>query len=358
VRILTRYFLASYLFLFLAILVSSLVAISVVEMMINFDEILAHQKGPAGIASLLFLRVPTHYLRDLVPVVSFIAIFFCLGLPARAHEVTAIKSGGISPRRAFIPLLVAAGVLSGITLLIDESVVLHASRQWNRENNPANEISFRQGSFWYQRGNTIYNVKDVDRDSGILHDVSVFELSPQGRLLRSIRASRVEVQSDHRWNFLDAVERTFDPSQPGDPPNTSNLGEWHRDLGAEKDLAMLEASTQTLSLLNLRDYIALQSREGRESTRYRALYHARLASPLTVLLFALLAVPLGLSIEHSRSIASAALFGIAILAIFYSARTTGDMFASAGFEPAVMSPWLILTVFGGYGSWQLLRIPH
>ena len=162
-RILTRYFLARYLYLFLAILVSSLVAISVIEMMISFDEILGQQDGAAGIASFLFLRVPTHYLRDLIPVVSFVAIFFCLGLPARAHEVTAIKSGGISPRRAVIPLLLAAALLSGITLLVNESVILHASRQSNRQQSPEGEIAFRQGSFWYQRGSTIYNVKDADQ---------------------------------------------------------------------------------------------------------------------------------------------------------------------------------------------------
>jgi LPS export ABC transporter permease LptG len=358
VRILSRYFLASYLYLFLAILVSSLVTIVVIEMLLNFEELLDSQEGATEVVGYLFLRVPTHYLRDLLPVVSFAAIFFCLGLPARAHELTAIKSGGISPQWAVIPLLVAATLLSGVTFLLNESVVLHASRELNRLKNPEGKITFRQGSFWYQRGTEIYNVKDADRKSGILHDVSVFKLNPQGRLVRSIRANRVEVQEDHRWRFLDAIERTFDPVQPEQPPNTSPLGEWYRDVAAEKDLAMLEASTRTLSLPNLRDYIALQSREGREAGGYRALYHARLAEPLTVLLFALLAIPLALSVERSRSIATAALFGITLLAVFYTVRTTANIFASSGYPPAALSPWLILIAFGSYGAWQLFRVPR
>ena len=76
---------------------------------------------------------------------------------------------------------------------------------------------------------------------------------------------------------------------------------------------MLEASAQTLSLPNLGRYIEAQIREGRDATRFQALYHSRLAEPLTVLLFALLAIPLALAIEQSRSLATSALYGIVIL---------------------------------------------
>ncbi len=46
----------------------------------------------------------------------FAAAFYCLGLPARFHEITAIKSGGISPQRTAIPLLRAPAALSDFTL--------------------------------------------------------------------------------------------------------------------------------------------------------------------------------------------------------------------------------------------------
>ncbi len=119
---------------------------------------------------------------------------------------------------------------------------------------------------------------------------------------------------------------------------------------------MLEASAQTLSLPNLGRYIEAQIREGRDATRFLALYHARLAEPLTVLLFALLAIPLALAVEQSRSLEASALYGIVILGIFYTSRTTADMFAASGFASAIISPWVILTTFAGYGVWQLHQI--
>lgn len=357
-RILSRYFLTSYLVLFAGILFSASVAIMVIEMMLNFDDILERFDGFSGVANYLFLRIPAYYLRDLIPVTSFAAVFFALGLPARAHEVTAIKSGGISPQRVVIPLLMAAGLLSLLTLAVHESLVLRAMREWNHVLHPEGEVTFRQGSFWYHRGQSIYNVKHADRATKQLRGVSVFELNADGRLLKSVRADRVEVDQDNSWHFLDAVERTFDPANPAEPPQTDWSRRLSRNVASESDLALLEASTRTLSLWNLRDYIELQDRDGRDTHRYRALLHSRMAEPWTVLLFALLAVPLGLAVERSKSLATSALYGIVVVGAFYTLRTTADMFASSGVTPPVAGPWMILCAFSGYGLLQLARVPR
>jgi lipopolysaccharide export system permease protein len=358
VRILSRYFLASYLTLFVSILFSATVAVMVIEMMLNFDDILDHHEGLAGVATYLFLRIPAYYLRDLLPVTSFAAVFFALGIPALAHEVTAIKTGGISPQRTVIPVLGAAALLSVVALTVNESVVLEATREWNRLQNPGGEVTFRQGSFWYHRGDSIYNVQHADPQTRILHGVSVFELSPTGRLLKSVRSQRVEVSEGNRWRFHGAIERTFDPSQPAAPPRTERLRTLDRDVASERDLALLDESAKTLSLMNLRDYISVQIRDGRDSQRYQALFHARLAEPFTVLLFALLAIPLGLAVERTRSLATSALAGIFIIGVFYTFRTTVGVFAASGAASAIVGPWMIMVAFFGYGAFQLARVPR
>ncbi len=357
-RILSRYFLASYLTLFVSILVSATVAIMVIEMMLNFDDILEHHHGLKGVATYLFLRVPAYYLRDLVPVTSFAAVFFALGLPARAHEITAIKSGGISPQRTAIPLLGAAALLSVVSLGVNESVVLQATRRWNQLQTPGSEVTFRQGSFWYHRGDSIYNVQHADPETRVLHGVSVFELSRTGRLVKSLLSESVEVGEGNRWRFHGAVERTFDPSQPAAPPRTRRRQTLDRDVASEHDLALVDESAKTLSLVNLRQYISNQIRDGRDSHRYQALLQARLAEPVTVLLFSLLAIPLGLAVERTRSLATSALTGIVTIGVFYTFRTTVDVLAASGVASAIAGPWMILVAFFGYGTLQLARVPR
>lgn len=357
-RILSRYFLVSYLTLFAAILLISMLAIVIIEVLLHFDDVLDHRDGFAGAATYLLLRVPSYYLRDLIPVASFAAAFFGLGLPARWREVTALKAGGISPHRVAFPVLIAAAGLSGAALVVNETLVMTASRLWNRLERDEDEISFRRGSFWYHRGDVIYNVTEADRASRTLSGVSVYELTPEGRLRRSIWAEKVEIRPDSRWRLQDATLRTFDPEAPDAPPRVERAEETVLEVAGRRDLALLSADAATLSLWNLRDYIEARGREGRDTSRYRALLHARLADPLTVLLFALLALPLGLAVERTRSLAFGALQGIAIVGAFYTVRTLATLFAAGGLVPAAASPWLLLGAFAGAGAWRFARVPR
>jgi lipopolysaccharide export system permease protein len=326
--------------------------------MLHFESVLAHRNGRMGFATYLLLRIPSYYFRDLIPIASFAAVLCCIGLAGRSHEITAIKSGGISPLRTVIPLLCAAAALSAFTLLLDETVVLPASRAWLKEKQPGGEITFRHGSFWYHRENAIYSVQEADREARVLHGVDVYELNPRGRLLKIVHAERVEVEDDLHWRFLDTTSLTFDPERPAKPPRIEHLPELNRAVTAESDLVLLSANPRTLSLPKLAAYIDVQARAGRNVTRHLALYHTRLSGPITVLLFALLAVPLGFAVGQSRSLGTSTLSGVIILATYYTTRTAAEVFAGRGFTWAAAGPWAILAVFTGYGVWQLRRVPR
>jgi len=358
VRILSRHFLWSYLNLYITILFASTIAIAIVELLLNFDEIMDDHAGFAGVTNYLLLRIPTYYFRDLIPLASFAAAFFCVGLAARAREVMAIKTGGISPQRMVVPILAAATAISAASLVLDETLVLRATRAWNRLENPGEEVSFRRGSFWYHRGDAIYNVREADQKSKTLHGVRVFQTDPRGRLGRSLRAEVVRIDENHRWHFQDATVRTFDPSRPDSPPVVERRKETVLAVAEERDLALLEASARTLSLIELEEYIRARSDEGRDTARFREMLYSRLANPLAVLVFAFLAIPLGLAVEQKRSLAAAAVVGIAILGLFYTARTTASVVAAGGFRAAAFGPWLVLAAFAGFGAVRFARAPR
>jgi lipopolysaccharide export system permease protein len=344
--------------LYITILFASMIAILIVELLLNFDQIMDDHAGFAGVTTYLFLRLPTYYFRDLIPVASFAAAFFCVGLAARAREIMAVKTGGVSPQRMVVPILAAATVISLAALVLGETLVLRATREWNRLENPGEEVSFRRGSFWYHRGDTIYNVREADRKSKTLHGVRVFETTPQGRLGRSFRADVVRIDGNHRWHFQNATVRTFDPSRPSAAPVVEHREEMVLAVAAERDLALLDGGARTLSLLELGEYIRARSEEGRDTARYREMLYARLADPLAVLVFAFLAIPLGLGVEQRRSLAAAAVVGIVILGLFYTARTAASMVAAGGIGAAAFGPWLVLAAFAGFGAVRFARAPR
>ncbi len=358
-KLVSRYFLGRFLAYFLAILAVLMLVILIADLLLNLDDILSQAEGSLGALALtLALRTPARYLPILVPLACFAGAFMTIGLAARWHEVTALKAGGVSPLRVAVPLLMAAFVLSGVALVLDETVVVQAARALQRGNDDATPVTFRRGSFWYQVGRTIYNVRGSDPDAGTLEGVSVYDLDERGRLVRILRAPRGRVKPGGHWVLENAVALGFDPDQPAAPPRVERLAETTLVVQGRSELALLDASASTLTLEDLREYIASRARDGADVTRLQALLHERLSDPLSVLLFALLALPLALRVEDTKSLAAPALQGIGLVALFFVLRNLGSTLAFQGVAPPALPPWLVLAAFLTFGGWRLSRVPR
>jgi lipopolysaccharide export LptBFGC system permease protein LptF len=350
VRILSRTLVASYLILFVAILSASLLAIGILEVMLHFDDISIRGGGLAGAARWIGVRIPAYYLRDLLPLASFAAAFLCLGIPARHSEIRGALAGGISPLRLALPVLGAALLLSVLALGVEETLVVHASRAWLGLE-AAGDVASGRGPFWYHTGDRIYNVGSREAGGDTLRDVEIYQLAPRGRLLARIRAERARLDPDRRWHLAGARRISFDPEHPTAAPRVERLAELVLEPGAGE----LPAEPDALSLPALAGSVARLEQAGAPALRERARLHARLADPLGVWIFALLAAPLGLAVERRRGLSGCALRGGLALGAFFSARALGSLAVLAGVTAAVWTPWLLAGLVVLCGGFQLLR---
>ncbi len=69
-------------------------------------------------------------------------------------------------------------------------------------------------------------------------------------------------------------------------------------------------------------------------------------------------IPVGLTVDRNRNIAGAALHGIALIGVFYTLNTIALIVASANVPVAASSPWMLLALFAGWGTWGLARAPR
>jgi LPS export ABC transporter permease LptG len=358
VRILSRHFTASYLGLFALTLVTSLLLMTVTEMLVNFDEIVEHREAAGGVLQYLLLRVPALYLRDLIPAASFIAAFLCFGLAARVREITAVKTGGVAPHRVAVPVLLAAAGLAVATLFVNETLLVGATREFTRFEYDGGPIVYSQGSFWYHRDATFYNVREANTGDKTLLGVRVYRLDRRGRLIETLRAEEVHVEPDGSWRVDGAVRRRFDPEAPSQPQAPERADGERLEASSESDLALLDAGEDALSLRQLLDAVSRRRRDGVDTLRFEALLHQRAAEPAVVLVFAFLAAPLGLGVERSRSMAAAALQGIAVVAAFRAAWHVVSLLAPNGFRLGIVAPWLVLAAFCALGTWLFVRSPR
>jgi len=357
-QILSRHLLARFLRSFVAILFVLVLAVLVGDLLLDLGDLLG-EKAAAGVAKALLemvLQTPARYLPILLPMASFAAAFVTLGTAARSLEITAMKAGGISPLRAILPVLAAAAALAGVALALNETIVLRAARAVDRLEQ-GRDFALQRGSFWHGSGDTIYNVRDADPAARSLEGVTILELTPQGRLRRSVQAPRARVARDGRWILEDALLRRFEGSAL-DAPATERARSLVLAAPRKSDKLLLDEKASTLSIADLETAIRARGGDGGEVRRFRALLHERLTDPVTVLLFAWLAIPLALRVEQTRSLAAPALQGVVVIVAFFFLRNLGGTLASQGAVPATLTPWAILMAFAAFAGMQLRQVPR
>lgn len=360
-RILSRYLVARFLALFFLILVLLLVAVLLGDMLLDFGGLL-DQSDKLGVAGALIrygLRTPARYLPILAPVASFGAAFLSVGLAARSSEVIAMKAGGISPLRAVAPLLGGAMCLAAVTLVLNETVVVEAARVADRvERGSSQEIALRRGSFWYRSDHRIINIDESEPATQTLRGVTVYELDDRGRLVRSIHADSAIAERGAGWLLHDVVVRTFDLATPTSAPGFERLPELRIAAMTRSTRALFDWRASTLSLRDLASVREGRSRDSQQVRRFRAILHERLSDPLLLVALALFAIPLGLKVEQTRTLAAPALQGALLLVVVFTLRSLGSTLAAEGVAPAAATAWAIVAGFLAIGLVSLRRVPR
>jgi lipopolysaccharide export system permease protein len=359
VKTLWRYISVRFLQAFLASAAILALVVLIVDMLLNLDEILETKDTLLGVGQVLFMRTASLYLPYLIPFATFIGVFLSLGLAARAREVLAMKAGGVSPLRVIAPIFLWAALISVAALILNETISVPASSSLNeRLGVRAGEIYLRSGTIWYHTGRFVYNIRNPDPERESVRDIRVFERDETGRLIRLIRADQAYRVAPGVWRFRDATVRLFNPAVPDAPPSVERSPDITLELAEDRSPRLLRAELATLPVWTLARHVLSVRMSGNEAPGAEQLLSVRLSSPLLVILFALLAVPLSFRVEHTQSVALPAVQAALILFLFLMAREYVPRFAGLGSLAASLAPWFVLTLFFAYGIWSLARVPR
>jgi len=358
VRTLSRYLLKRFLSSFLGTLLVLILVVTIAETLINLDDLITDAGGWSGAAIRLGLRIPAYYLRILVPMAGFISTLFALGTTARANEMIAIKSGGISPLRAIAPILACAALLSVAALLLYETAGVEASRDLHEVLHGDDRMSFEHESFWFQKDGAIFNMRDADFSARRLEGVQIFYRGENGLPVRSLAAVTAQLEDEGRWRLSDVIVRHFDRTQPNAAPRLEHLEEMIIQGSARHSLARFDATLTTSSLRQLRKIIRIRTRDGADPRDLRAQLHERYSAPFVLLIFVLIATPLGLRVEQTKSLATPALQGVLMVALFWILHSLSGSPATRGVIDAPTYYWGLTLLFGAFASWRVAQLRH
>jgi lipopolysaccharide export LptBFGC system permease protein LptF len=371
VRILSHYFIARFVGLFTTVLAATVLLVATLELVLHLDDVSglsldssSSSPGPPdelafGSSALRFLwvRLAAYYLTDLLPVSAFLAAFIAVAWAGRALELVALEAGGIRVGRILTPILASALILSCVTAVLHETLVLPAQRIWSASERDADEsIDFGRRAFWYHKGPIITNVAKADRATRTLSDVEIYERDENHRIVRVIEAPRVRIDDAGRWQIEDARVWTFAPNAPASPPGLEEHVTMGLDIEAMGGDALLGAEPGLLPIADFIRYLEADIAE-RPSDRRRLLarYHERLSQPWLLLTFVWLALPFALLVDERGRIGRPAVAAVAALGLFFLLRSAGMTLAQQEIIPVGVTPWAVMAFFSAASAIALWR---
>lgn len=352
-----RYLLRLYLQIFFFSLLALWTVFIIVNMIESLDEFLDNNASWKVIFR-YYLNFTPEVIRLVTPISVLVGILFSLGRLSTLNEITALKSGGFSLYQLIIPYLVLNFIFSFGLLYFNGWIVPRANeRRFAIERKYLKkEIETRSVYNFFFRDNPTRNVSfqyyDPDEYRGQYIFVEDFSSASKPRLVRRTEAKSFRWDGkSHSWVLYNGLVRNFD--------SVGALVETFDSLRLKlriehRQLMSLQRKTEEMTFTELRDYLDLLSKGGKDVRRQLIKYYAGFAFPFSCLILVFFAVPFA-SIKRRGGIALqiASAMTFSFLYLFFTEVGQVLVYTTA-LHPAV-GGWIANIVFFIFGLIILFR---
>lgn len=276
---------------------------------------------------------------QMAPIATLLGALLGLGNLASNSELIVMRAAGVSPWRLARSVVIAGVVIAVLIAALGEFIAPPAEQYAKRHRTLAmhNELSMGQGqSGWIRDGNVVINIEqlfDEDRAGGIY----VFTLG-EDRALRSIlRAGSANLQSDGQWVLDDAQRTDFG----ADAVTAERVGRLTQRTALSPELLGLSVvDPDSLASRGLVEYIGYLRRNGLDADSYVTAFWARVATVVSVVVMAVLALPFVFGPLRSSGAGQRVFVGVLLGAAYFLAnRLVANSGAVYGLDP-VLTAWL------------------
>ncbi len=328
----------------------------VVDLFERLSRFLEARVAPGMLFRYYIYRIPKIFT-EVLPVAMLLASLLSLGSLARNNEVLAMKMGQIGALRIALPCIgvgMAASLMAWVTV---EYVAPSASeRALDIERTqvrrlPAHRIT-RDSDIWYRaQDDRFVHISLIETQSGTIHGMSIFELSPTFELLRRIDA-REATFGPADWAVRDGYQLELNRN----PIRITPFKQMAVSLQERpEEFARVARSPEEMSYVQLRQYIDRLVKSGVSATRYLVDLHAKVATALVSLIMTILGVSFGLRTGRSGTMIWVGVC-IPMGFFYYMLLVLGFSLGRGGALPPLVAAWLPNAVFGLAGVASLWRL--
>ena len=350
-----RYLLREFMRFFLLAIVGFVSFVNLFDAFEKIDTFIDYRATGGNIA--LYYLYSTPYKAVLVcPVALLLAGFLALGFMTRFHEITVMKSSGVSLYRLLLPVYAVGLVVSAASFVTSDFIMPHAQTrareiyQTEIRGRTLKNLGSRMNVTYIGAENRLYLIRRYDIPRRTMVDMTVQEFDGD-RLRRRVDAGKA-IYENGTWKLEDGIDRVFEPDGS---ERAMPFQELRLDLPeTPEDFAKEEVRPEQMSFPSLRRYVERLRQSGTPVQRFETDMHLRIAFPLSNLVILLIGSSLAVQMRRG-GVALGFGFSLTISFAYWCLLRAGQVLGHNGTLPPVLAAWLGNIVFVALGLWLLYR---
>ena len=342
-QILSVFFLCSSIFVLLYLV------IDFVQRIDNF----ARADVPLPLILLYFLyKIPTMAM-EVIPAATMISIVVVICQMKKNKEIMAMKACGLNLHKVFLPVITISIIIYTFSLFFSEMVVPYTSTRSNEIKESGGKKK-SQASFqeWYKSKNNIYWIRHFDIETKTISDPVFYFFDDQFKLLKKISGKSCKWLGGE-WELEDAEILTLEKDSFY---HTEKQQHYALEIPETPDTFISKMRKPAdMSYGELRKHSLKLKAQGYDNTSDRVNLYMKLSYPFMSVVFALIAIPLGLW-EKINGIPLSVTFGMLTMFLLFVVMGAAKALGLAGTLPPLLSAWTANVLFSFTGIYFLMNI--
>jgi lipopolysaccharide export system permease protein len=325
----------------------------------KMDDFTERQAPIMGLLFEYYLNFIIFYANMFSPLLIFISVIFFTSKMAARTEIVAILSSGVSFSRFMQPYMVAASLLTLISLGFNHYLVPHA----NKTRIAFEEAYFKHAFRNFDKDihkrideNTLSYFEKYNAQSDIGYKFTLEHWNEKGALDFKLRSDYAQWDSaTGKWNIHNYVKRTIvgDEEVLEKGLQMDTLIQLH----PEEFERRLEYTTQMMTTPELIDYIEEERISGSENVPFHLIdKHQRSSIPFSTFIM----VVIGVSISSRKvrgGIGAHLALGLFMAVMYIFVAKVSTVYATNAGLPAIWACWIPNIIFTGLAFYMLKQAP-
>jgi lipopolysaccharide export system permease protein len=357
-KIIDKYIFKEFLTIFLFSVLAFAIIFLSIEALERIETIIEKGVSLKILGLFLGMKLPV-FLSQFLPFSVLVATILSVGIMSKRKEILAMKTGGISDYRIFLPYLVLALLFSFLSFIGSEFVSPplkeQSERLWDiKVKGLKKKASFEAERVWLREDGMIFNAKIVtDKE---IQGLTVLFIRDPWNVYKRIDAERALWKRDI-WELRGVKISQFGPS--GITISRLNIMDIKFPVTLE-DFIQGMKEPEEMRFKELYRYVREIAKEGLEARDYLIAFYLRFSYPLSPLVLVMIGLPLSLLLGKRRtggmpqSIALSAFVG----GLYYVTLTLSITLGKGGVIYPWLSAWGPIILFGTMGFYLLESIKH